>query len=76
MKILDNETGTAIAQLIHNIGAAKIMYQGENHRNQCFWLAKEYRAIVELKETYGIPHACYESAKEGLKKDFIANASL
>ena len=76
MKILDNETGAAIAQLIHNIGAARIMYQGESHQKKCFWLAKEYRAIVELKEKYGIPHCCYESAKRGLQKDYIANASL
>ena len=76
MTILDTETGQQIARLLNSIGAAKIMYDGNCHRKQCYWLASEYRAIVELKETYGIPHACYESAKEGLKKDFIANASL
>ena len=76
MTILDIETGQQIARLLSLIGAAKIMYEGESHQNQCFWLAKEYRAIVELKEKYGIPHACYESAKEGLKKDYIFNALL
>jgi len=76
MTILDTETGQQIARLLSAIGAAQIMYHGNCHHKQCYWLASEYRAIVELKETYGIPHACYESAKEGLKKDYIANASL
>ena len=76
MTILDTETGQQIAHLLSSIGAAKIMYEGNCHRKQCYWLAKEYRAIVELKEKYGIPHVCYKTAKEGLQKDYIANASL
>ena len=76
MTILDTETGQDIARLLTSIGAAQIMYYGNCHLNKCYWLASEYRAVVELKEKYGIPHYCYETAKEGLKKDFIANASL
>ena len=76
MTILDIETGQEIARLLSSIGAAQIMYNGNCQRKQCYWLASEYRAIVELKEKYGIPHSGYELAKEGLKKDFIANASL
>jgi len=76
MTILDTETGQQIARLLNSIGAAKIMYDGNCHRKQCYWLASEYRAIVELKEKYGIPHACYQSAKDGLELDCIANASL
>lgn len=78
MTILDTETGQEIAHIISRIDVANIMYRHTdgNHNFQCYWMLQEFTAIITLKEKYGIPHVCYKAAKEGIEREYIANASL
>jgi len=78
MTILDTETGQEIAHIYSQIHVANMMYRHTegNHSFQCYWLLQEFTAIITLKEKYGIPHACYKAAKEGIEREYIANASL
>ena len=78
MTILDTETGQQIAHIISRIDAANIMYRHSegNHSAQCFWMLREFTAIITLQEKYGIPHVCYKAAKEGMEREYIVNASL
>ena len=74
---LHPETAQAIASLITAIDSAGIMYTGEcDTATYTYYLAKEFKAIIELTENYGIPHVGYAQAVESMKKDMYANASL
>jgi len=78
MTILNTETGQQIAHIISRIDAANIMYRHnkDNHSAQCFWMLSKFTAIITLQEKYGIPHASYKVAKEGIERKNIVNASL
>ena len=77
MSMLTTETGKEIARLMHSILAAKIMHNCETSNNKkCYWLASEYRAIIELNELHGISLSSYQLAKQGLEMDHFSNASL
>tara|TARA_R110002167_G_scaffold304879_1_gene509093 strand:- start:12 stop:251 length:240 start_codon:yes stop_codon:yes gene_type:complete len=77
MSMLTTKTGKEIARLMHSMLAAQIMHNGEtSNTNKCYWLANEYRAIIALNEVHGIPLSSYQSAKQGLEMDHLANASL
>jgi hypothetical protein len=39
-------------------------------------MLSKFTAIITLQEKYGIPHASYKVAKEGIDRKNIANASL
>jgi hypothetical protein len=74
---LHPETAQAIAALINTIDASVIMYTDEcDTATYTYYLAKEFKAIIELTENYGIPHTTYDLAVKGMKMDMYANASL
>jgi len=78
MTILDTETGQQIAHIYSRINVAEMMYRRneDNHSVQCYWMLQKFTAIITVKEKFGIPHACYKAAKEGIEREYIANASL
>tara|TARA_B110000902_G_C14234501_1_gene560133 strand:+ start:959 stop:1189 length:231 start_codon:yes stop_codon:yes gene_type:complete len=73
---LHPETAQAIATLITSIDVARIMKRDCGFKKEAYWMADEYRAIIQLVEEYGIPHNCYDIAIKGMKKDLFANATL
>ena len=74
---LHPETAQAIAALINRIDASAVMYTRENDTDKgCYWMANEFKAIIELTEDYGIPHSGYDLAVKRMKMDMYANASL
>ena len=74
---LHPETAQAIASLINDIDSAGIMYTGEcDTATHTYYMAKEFKAIITLTETYGIPHVGYAQAIRCMKMDMYANASL
>jgi len=74
---LHPDTAQEIANLITAKDAASIMSRDEkDHGKQCYWMAEECKAIIKLKEDYGIPHNVYASAVKWMEMPMYANATL
>ena len=74
---LHPETAQEIATLINRIDVAALMRVGTLFTDKrSYYLAQEFKAIIELTEEYGIPHANYDQAVESMKIEQYANATL
>tara|TARA_R110000796_G_scaffold38033_3_gene96059 strand:+ start:367 stop:609 length:243 start_codon:yes stop_codon:yes gene_type:complete len=74
---LHPETAQEIATLINRIDVAKLMREGVFSTDKCsYYIAAEFKAIIELTEEYGIPHVNYDHAVESMKFKQYANATL
>ena len=74
---LHPDTAQEIANLINTIDCSDLMYtDADNIDNRIYWQATGYKAIIKLKEEYGIPHVQYDSAVRNMSQDWYANATL
>ena len=74
---LHPETAQAIANLINTIDVAVLIRAETNDLfKSLYWMSEEFKAIITLKEDYGIPHGGYDQAIQCMKKAMYANASL
>ena len=69
------ETAKAIANLITSINVNNIMRDSDVD-NQTYWLAEEFKDIIQLTEEYGIPHNNYALAVACMAEERFANAKL
>ena len=45
--------------------------QNDKNNNWDFWALEQAKAVVELVETYGIPHSIYELSKRAIELDTL-----
>ena len=76
MNKLNPETAQAIANLITSINVNSAMHRDAADDKKGFWLAEEFKDIIELTEKYGIPHNNYALAVRCMNEDMFANATL
>ena len=74
---LHPETAQAIATLINEIDLAKYMRKNNTSvKENSYYIAKGFKAIIKLTEDYGIPHVNYDHAVRSMKIEQFANATL
>jgi len=74
---LHPETAQEIANLINSINVSKLMCEGDTNPDRVsYYMAKEFKAIIQLAEEYGIPHVNYDHAVKCMKIGKYANATL
>ena len=74
---LHPETAQAIANLINRIDVAKLQRKRQSDPDRVsYYMAEEFKAIIELTEEYGIPHVNYEHSVDCMKIGQYANAKL
>lgn len=74
MTKLHPETAQQIADLFTSVTVNKLMAQ--DVETAAYWMASEYRAIVELADTFGIVLPSYKLAKKNLQNPRYRDAVL
>lgn len=75
MTKLHPETAQQIADLFSSITAYSIMANDDND-NSAYWLASQYRAIVEMADQFGLFLNTYDLAIETLQNPTFRDAVL
>jgi adenosine deaminase len=75
MTKLNPETAQQIASLITSTRVNNIMAR-DDAENAAYWMACEYRNMIELAEEFGIVLPSYGLAKENLEKPHFRDAVL
>jgi hypothetical protein len=72
---LHDETAKKIASIFNSINVSKLLAEGDQD-NAAYWMAEEYRKIIELAETFNIFLPTYDLAVRNLNQPPYKNAEL
>jgi len=72
---LHDETAKQIASIFNSIRVNQVLAE-DDQKNAAFWMAEEYRKIIELAETFNIFLPTYDLAVRNLNQRPYKNAEL
>ena len=75
MTKLNPETAQQIADLFTSVTVSRLM-ANDDAKNAAYWMASEYKTIIELADTFGIFLPAYDLAVSNLEKPVFKDAIL
>jgi len=72
---LHDETANQVASIFNSICVNQGL-AADDQKNATFWMAEEYRKIIELAETFNIFLPTYDLAVRNLTKSLYKNSEL
>jgi len=72
---LHDETAKQIASMFNSVVVNKLLAESDED-NAVFWMAEEYKKIIQLAETFNIILPTYDLAVRNLKRSIYKNATL